>query len=46
MGSFLANAQSAIVPLSLYTMYHTMVPKKGRNIGSMSRKRGGRRRAI
>ncbi len=29
MGSFVANAQAAIVPLALYTVYHTMVPKTG-----------------
>lgn len=29
MGGFVANAQSAIVPLALYAVYHTMVPKKG-----------------
>ncbi len=28
MGPFLANAQAAIVPLALYTVYHTTVPKK------------------
>ena len=27
MGSFVANAQAAIVPLALYAVYHTMVPK-------------------
>jgi hypothetical protein len=29
MGSFIANAQAAIVPLALYTIYHTTVPKRG-----------------
>lgn len=29
MGSFLANAQAAVVPLALYAVYHTMVPKSG-----------------
>lgn len=29
MGPFLANAQAAIVPLALYALYHTMVPKTG-----------------
>jgi hypothetical protein len=29
MGSFLANAQAAIVPLALYALYHTSVPKVG-----------------
>lgn len=29
MGSFLANAQAAIVPLALYAVYHTVVPKRG-----------------
>ncbi len=31
MGSFLQNAQTAIVPLALYSAYHLM-PKKGRNL--------------
>lgn len=29
MGGFVANAQAAIVPLALYAVYHTMVPKTG-----------------
>jgi len=29
MGGFVANAQSAIVPLALYAVYHTMIPKTG-----------------
>jgi hypothetical protein len=29
MGSFTSNAQAAIVPLALYAVYHTLVPKKG-----------------
>ena len=29
MGSFVANAQSAVVPLALYAVYHMFVPKKG-----------------
>jgi hypothetical protein len=29
MGGFLANAEKAIVPLALYMVYHTFVPKKG-----------------
>jgi hypothetical protein len=29
MGGFVSNAQAAIVPLALYAVYHTMVPKKG-----------------
>ena len=28
MGGFLANAERAIVPLALYMVYHTFVPKK------------------
>ena len=28
MGSFVANAQSAVVPLALYAVYHMFVPKK------------------
>ncbi len=31
MGSFLQNAQTAIVPLALYSAYHLM-PKKSRNV--------------
>ena len=27
MGGFVANAQAAIVPLALYMVYHTLVPK-------------------
>ncbi len=42
MGGFVANAQAAIVPLALYTVYHTMVPKVNeikRNVfGGKSRK--------
>jgi hypothetical protein len=34
MGSFLQNAQQAIVPLALYSAYHLM-PKKGRNVFSL-----------
>jgi hypothetical protein len=37
MGSFIQNAQQAIVPLALYSAYHLM-PKKGRNIFSARRK--------
>ncbi len=37
MGSFLANAQAAVVPLALYAVYHTMVPKTG------SKSKGGKR---
>jgi hypothetical protein len=29
MGSFVANAQTAVVPLALYAVYHMFVPKKG-----------------
>lgn len=42
MGGFVANAQAAIVPLALYMVYHTMVPKAGeikKNVlGGKSRK--------
>ena len=37
MGPFLKNAQAAVVPLAFYTLYH-MMPKKGRNISSPSRR--------
>ena len=39
MGGFLANAKAAIVPLALYALYHTVVPKK-----RSSRKSGGGRK--
>lgn len=42
MGSFLKNAQDAIVPLALYSAYHLM-PKKGRNILSLKKKSSKRR---
>ncbi len=38
MGSFISNAQAAIVPATMYLAYHTMVPKKGRNTPGKSRK--------
>jgi len=38
MGSFVANAQAAIVPLALYLAYDTFVPKKG------SQTKGGKTR--
>lgn len=38
MGPFLANAQAAIVPMALYAMYHTFVPK------SNSASQGGKSR--
>jgi len=53
MGSFVANAQSAAVPLALYGLYSAVVPKKGAVAkpvskgGNASRKlrRGSTRRA-
>jgi len=53
MGSFVANAQAAAVPLALYGMYSAVVPKKGAVAkpvskgGNASRKgrRGSTRRA-
>jgi hypothetical protein len=42
MGSFLQNAQQAVVPLALYSAYRFM-PKKSRNIFSLNKKRGGKR---
>ncbi len=42
MGSFLQNAQKAIVPLALYSAYHLM-PKKGRNIFSLKRRHASRK---
>jgi hypothetical protein len=42
MGGFVANAQAAIVPLALYAVYHTLVPKvneiKKNVLGGKSRK--------
>lgn len=38
MGGFIPNAQAAIVPAALYMVYHTMVPK----VGKQMRKMGGR----
>jgi hypothetical protein len=43
MGSFTSNAQAAIVPLALYAVYHTLVPKKGTRKASSSKKRSSRR---
>ena len=42
MGGFLANAEKAIVPLALYMVYHTFVPKTGTRRSSPARK-GSRR---
>ncbi len=39
MGGFLANAERAIVPLALYMVYHTFVPKKGSHRSSPTRRR-------
>jgi hypothetical protein len=44
MGSFLKNAQDAIVPLALYSAYHLM-PKKGRNIYSLGKRSSKRVRS-
>jgi hypothetical protein len=38
MGAFLANAQAAIVPLALYALYHTTVPRLA------NKKKGGKTR--
>jgi hypothetical protein len=42
MGGFVANAQAAIVPLALYLVYHTLIPKvneiKKNVFGGKSRK--------
>jgi hypothetical protein len=45
MGSFIANAQAAIVPATMYLAYHTMVPKKGRNTPGKGRKSRSRSKA-
>ncbi len=44
MGSFLQNAQQAVVPLALYSAYRLM-PKKGRNIFSLRSKSPKNRRS-
>jgi hypothetical protein len=39
MGSFVANAQAAVVPLAMYLVYHTMVPKlNGKKKGGATRR--------
>jgi hypothetical protein len=51
MGPFVENASAAIVPMALYTVYHTLVPKNpGKVLGGMlkryvskTRKHGRRR---
>ena len=35
MGGFVANAQAAIVPLALYMVYHTMVPKTNAEVSPL-----------
>jgi hypothetical protein len=36
MGPFVENASAAIVPMALYTVYHTLVPKQpGKILGGM-----------
>lgn len=44
MGGFLANAEKAIVPLALYMVYHTFVPKTGTRRSSPSHKKSRRNR--
>jgi hypothetical protein len=43
MGSFVANAQAAIVPLALYAVYHTFVPKKNSAVGGRKSRRNTRK---
>lgn len=43
MGGFVANAQAAIVPLALYLVYHTMVPKKGSAVGGKKTRKQNRK---
>lgn len=39
MGSFVANAEAAIVPAALYLVYHTMVPKNvSKTVGGLVKK--------
>lgn len=44
MGSFVANAQTAIVPLAFYAAYHGFVPKKGAKKTRKSRRSRSSRR--
>jgi len=44
MGSFVANAQSAVVPLALYAVYHMFVPKKDAAVPSGGKKSRNTRR--
>lgn len=44
MGSFVANAQSAVVPLALYAVYHMFVPKKDSVVTGGKKGRNTRRR--
>lgn len=43
MGAFAANAQAAIVPLAMYLVYHTMVPKSNKSASSTRRRRSSKR---
>ena len=43
MGSFLANAQAAIVPLALYTVYHMTVPKRGTPASTVGGRKSSRK---
>lgn len=38
MGGFVANAQAAIVPMALYAVYHTLVPKNKKASGGKTRR--------
>jgi hypothetical protein len=42
MGSFLANAQAAIVPLALYLVYNQFVPKTNSPSANLQKALGGR----
>ena len=44
MGSFLANAQAAVVPLALYALYHTAVPKLAKRKDKKTRRNGRSRK--
>lgn len=38
MSGFVANAQAAIVPMALYAVYHTLVPKNKKTSGGRTRR--------
>jgi hypothetical protein len=43
MGSFIANAQAAIVPAALYLVYNQFVPKTNSPVTKLEKAFGGRK---